>query len=97
MRRTKEENRLKSQAEIEHQNEMISIVSAWQDEGIKVEWKSHLKRIQESTIEEISLANKQLLKIRRESLQRLLKRDLDQYTLELSNKDLAFHCNLELK
>lgn len=48
VRRTKEENRLKSQAEIEHQNEMISIVSAWQDEGIKVEWKSKLKRIQDS-------------------------------------------------
>jgi hypothetical protein len=48
----------------------------------------------ERTIEEISLANKQLLKIRRESLRLLLDRDLDQYTLELSNKELAFKKHL---
>jgi hypothetical protein len=58
-----------------------------------VAWKSNLKRIQESTKEEILYANRELLSIRRKELESLLSSDKEKYERELSQKGLAFNKN----
>ena len=68
-------------------------MSQWQDDGIHVAWKSNLKRIQDSTKEEILYANRELLSIRRRELESLLASDKEKYERELSQKGLAFNKN----
>ncbi|KAI8620472.1 hypothetical protein BC830DRAFT_1059205 [Chytriomyces sp. MP71] len=89
--RVKEENRLAFQRGIINRNRVVAFVSSWQDNAISVSIKSELKKIKESTLSEIEMANHELLILRRKQISDLLTQDMDKYKLELAKLNLAIY------
>ncbi|KAI9202194.1 uncharacterized protein BJ171DRAFT_601121 [Polychytrium aggregatum] len=90
-RLVKEENRLSHQKEADRRQRVIAFVAKWQDNAMMISWKSDIRRLQEETREEIMLANKEMIDLRRAELRELLERDREDYLKELDTLKLSFH------
>ncbi|KAI9338211.1 hypothetical protein BDR26DRAFT_935330 [Obelidium mucronatum] len=90
-KRVKEENRLENQRDLLQRNKVVAFVSSWQDNAIAISIKTELKKIKESTMDEIELANRELMVLRRRDISELLERDMKVYKAELAQKGLALH------
>ncbi|ORY48597.1 camp-binding domain-like protein [Rhizoclosmatium globosum] len=90
-KRVKEENRLQNQRDLLRRNKVVAFVSSWQDNAIAISIKTELKKIKECTMDEIELANRELMVLRRRDISELLEQDKQVYKAELEKMNLAFH------
>ncbi|RKO92256.1 hypothetical protein BDK51DRAFT_28683 [Blyttiomyces helicus] len=91
IKRLKAESLLINQSKMTRRNKEAALVSQWQDDAIRVAWKSDMKRSKETMRYELVAANIELMNRRRQELKQLLDQDAEKYRQELASMGLTAH------